>query len=116
MNMFVGSMFNFHQHKYHNLYVTVWTFEFKHGHLLVNYFIRGEVEELVPLTGFSRRTVRSTTDTLGVGTRKAMPVSLLSGGDNDRSGKISDIFARAALSHCAAAATPGVMAFLAPTR
>lgn len=29
------------------------------------------------LTGFSRRTVRSTTDTLGVGTRKAMPVSLL---------------------------------------
>lgn len=32
------------------------------------------------LTGFSRRTVRSTTDTLGVGTRKAMPVSLLWGG------------------------------------
>lgn len=29
------------------------------------------------LTGFSRRTVRSTTETLGVGTRKAMPVSLL---------------------------------------
>lgn len=29
------------------------------------------------LTGFSRRTVRSTTDTLGVGTRKAIPVSLL---------------------------------------
>lgn len=35
----------------------------------------------VPLTGFSRRTVRSTTDTLGVGTRKAMPVSLLSNRD-----------------------------------
>lgn len=30
-----------------------------------------------PRTGFSRRTVRSTTETLGVGTRKAMPVSLL---------------------------------------
>uniref|UniRef100_A0A0E9XPE2 Uncharacterized protein n=1 Tax=Anguilla anguilla TaxID=7936 RepID=A0A0E9XPE2_ANGAN len=28
------------------------------------------------LAGFSRRTVRSTTDTLGVGTRKAIPVSL----------------------------------------
>uniref|UniRef100_A0A4X1UWF2 Uncharacterized protein n=1 Tax=Sus scrofa TaxID=9823 RepID=A0A4X1UWF2_PIG len=28
-------------------------------------------------TGFSRRQVRSTTDTLGVGTRKAMPVSFL---------------------------------------
>merc|ERR1719244_862641 len=28
------------------------------------------------LAGFSRRTVRSTTDTLGVGTRNAMPVSL----------------------------------------
>uniref|UniRef100_A0A8C0MY72 Uncharacterized protein n=1 Tax=Canis lupus familiaris TaxID=9615 RepID=A0A8C0MY72_CANLF len=27
------------------------------------------------LTAFSRRQVRSTTDTLGVGTRKAMPVS-----------------------------------------
>lgn len=38
----------------------------------------------VPLTGFSRRTVRSTTDTLGVGTRKAMPVSLLSNRDKGR--------------------------------
>merc|ERR1712121_169160 len=28
------------------------------------------------LAGFSRRTVRSTTETLGVGTRKAIPVSL----------------------------------------
>lgn len=35
------------------------------------------VGTLLSLTGFSRRTVRSTTDTLGVGTRKAMPVSLL---------------------------------------
>jgi len=34
-------------------------------------------EGLEILTGFSRRTVRSTTDTLGVGTRKAMPVILL---------------------------------------
>lgn len=31
----------------------------------------------VTLTGFSRRQVRSTTDTLGVGTRKAIPVSFL---------------------------------------
>ena len=30
-----------------------------------------------PLTGFSRRQVRSTTETLGVGTRKAIPVSFL---------------------------------------
>lgn len=29
------------------------------------------------LTGFSRRQVRSTTETLGVGTRKAIPVSFL---------------------------------------
>lgn len=31
----------------------------------------------VTLTGFSRRQVRSTTETLGVGTRKAIPVSFL---------------------------------------
>lgn len=31
----------------------------------------------ITLTGFSRRQVRSTTETLGVGTRKAIPVSFL---------------------------------------
>lgn len=36
------------------------------------------------LTGFSRRTVRSTTDTLGVGTRKAIPVSLLWGSESHK--------------------------------
>uniref|UniRef100_A0A671WJS9 Uncharacterized protein n=1 Tax=Sparus aurata TaxID=8175 RepID=A0A671WJS9_SPAAU len=35
------------------------------------------LDDLLDVTGFSRRTVRSTTDTLGVGTRKAMPVNLL---------------------------------------
>lgn len=34
------------------------------------------------LTGFSRRQVRSTTETLGVGTRKAIPVSFLQEGNS----------------------------------
>lgn len=48
---------------------------------LQNIYYKGQER----LTGFSRRTVRSTTETLGVGTRKAIPVSLLSEQDDQES-------------------------------
>lgn len=47
--------------------------------LETKYFECGEGTDV--LTGFSNRTVKSTTDTLGVGTRKAIPVSLLERGE-----------------------------------
>lgn len=53
------------------------------------------------LTGFSKRQVRSTTETFGVGTRKAMPVSFLwvGGMRRERSKFISIFHTRKALRH-----------------
>lgn len=57
--------------------------------------IEGFNQVEVLLTGFSRRTVRSTTDTLGVGTRKAIPVSLLQEETN-----VSELFPNLASALC----------------